>query len=219
MNNLKSLFTVKNINYGDELIKSFIVTSFAKKKFNYILLVFINLIIKIHLYSLLCLFINFNIYIDFFLHIIISIILTTNNHYLFKAILKYEKETYLITKYIINNFNFTNFRLWKKYILLLISIYTIIILLFIDLNSKLIIIWIIQYLISFFIIDQLEQNLINTIIKKIKKPKLTVYKKINILENYLEQNIELEEDYKNNNILKKKIQINENFIFITDLYN
>ena len=63
---------IYEIIYGDHILKSVIATDYAKEKLCTILMMLSTIILRVHITSLLCYLISWNIYIDFFVHIIMN---------------------------------------------------------------------------------------------------------------------------------------------------
>ena len=68
------------------------------------------------------------------------------------------KYFYSITRYALNNYTHENYRKWKKFIVLGISVYFICVLLIFEVTSGLLINYICQFILSYFIIDQIEHK-------------------------------------------------------------
>ena len=106
--------------------------------------------------------------------------------------------------------------------MIVLCIYIIIPLSFININSSLIIMYIIEYLIIFLIVDQLEQNFLNKLFKQIReKPSKKIYNKsFNVVDNYcnLENSITSQNMSSNEKKTNIDTDINMNFIFIKDIY-
>ena len=66
-------------NYKDKLIRSFVKSTFAKKKLSILVMMLAAIIIRSIICSLLCVLFSYNIYVDFFLHSIISVILISES--------------------------------------------------------------------------------------------------------------------------------------------
>lgn len=175
-------------NYGEYIFHQLLNSEFIKLKLCDILISLTVSIIKFHLVSIFCMIFSIHPFIDFFTHIIISVSITVNSNYLYLSIEKYKPEYLLLTKYIIDNYTIDNYIIWKRYITIFICLYSSIIFIFIELNNLLVIMYIIQYLISFFIIEKIEQNYINDFIIKYRKiPVLKVNKKTknNLINSYI----------------------------------
>ena len=146
-------------NYKKKFIKKFMKTKFMKKKMNSVLIKIVSFIIRLHINSLLCYLINFDMfYLDFTIQIFISILTTVSDSLCFNILYLYNKKFYEITKYFINNYTEENIERWVRNIVLGINFYFMLILYFVNINSKLLIIYSIQYLICFFLIDYFEKE-------------------------------------------------------------
>jgi len=180
--NLKKIYS---LNYGDQIIKSFIVSSYAKKKLNILMMMLVTIIIRCILCSFLTFIFSYNCYIDFFIHSFVSVVVVLKSHWIYDIIEKRHKYFYSYTKYIINNYTAENYRRWKRNIVLGISLYLIILLLIFKINNQILIIYIVQYIFTYFVIDIIEHNKIETFINKIKnKPKNMLFNEIEILDDY-----------------------------------
>ena len=97
LKNVISNFKVKKMykmNYSDQIVRSIVLTTFMKKKFNILFMMFITILLRSFLASLLCLLFSYNLYIDFFLHSLFTVgvvlyshiiydVLKSNEHYIF----------------------------------------------------------------------------------------------------------------------------------------
>jgi hypothetical protein len=175
-------------NYGEYIFQQLILTEFVKKKLAFILIAIITNIIQIHIVSILCYVLSINKYLDFVIQICISVLMSLNVDYIYNAVERYEKEFILITQYIINNYTFENYKYWKRIIVLSTGIYACILLCFIDITNKMLILYILQYMICFLIIEQFEQKRIQTLLYNYKsKPIKKKYDNndINIIDSYI----------------------------------
>ncbi len=151
------------INYRNSILKYLITTKYAKKNVNFLFMIFFTTILRFHINILLCQIFRFNIiYIDFFIHIILSVILVLNTFHIFNFVFVFRDKFYRITRYVINNYSFDNYKRWKRNIIVCVSTYVIILLLMFEFNKYLLIVQIIQFLISFFIVDQIEKKTIES---------------------------------------------------------
>ena len=186
-----------DIDYGDKVLKSIIATNYIKQKFSILLILSATLILRLHLVTILGFMFSYNFYLDLITQIIISVILTLHSDILYNILAKYNEHFYKLSKIIIDNYSPENFRLWKRNITCGICFYLIIILIVFEVNSNLLIIYIIQYMVTYLIIDQFEQKRIERFINNIRsKPQKIIYGELNIINDYFE-----EED---NNINKKE---------------
>jgi len=199
---------IYSLNYGDQIIKSFIVSSYVKKKLNVLVMMLMTIIIRCFLCSLICVMFSYNLYVDFFLHAFISIVMVLKSHWIYDVVEKKHKIFYSITRYAINNYTPENYRRWKRNTVLCISLYFIFLLLIFEVTSNLLIMYIVQYLLTYFIIDVIEHNKIDKLIKKLKdKPKNKLYNEIDILDNYCKVSEE--------NIAEKDKSKKKNYVLIS----
>lgn len=181
----KSKEQYNTVNYSDQIIKSLVVTTYVKKKFNILFMMLITIILRNILCSILCLVFTYNIYVDFFLHSIISIVLILQSHVIYEVIKSKKSYFYKITRYAINNYTIENYRRWKRNILLTLSAIGILMLMFIEINSYLLIYYIIQNLFIYGIVDVIEHDKISKLLKEMKdQPRNKKYEKLTILEDY-----------------------------------
>jgi hypothetical protein len=168
-----------NLNYGEYIFQQLITSKFIKNKLTNILIALFVNILNLHLVSILCFIFSFNIlFIDFFIHIFISIFMSLNIYRLYNIIEKYQPEFYKLTKYIIKNYTLENYRLWKKSIIIFSCCYFSILLYFITITKQLIFIYILEYLICFIILEQIEQNKFHNFINEFNnKPIIKHYSK------------------------------------------
>ena len=79
LSNYKNWFRLSN--YSDRVVKSVIATTYAKKKLSIILILIATILLRIHILTLLCILISTgNFYVDFVLHIILSVLVTLKSH-------------------------------------------------------------------------------------------------------------------------------------------
>jgi len=157
-----------NFNYGEYIFQQLILTDFIQKKLAYILISFAVSILQLHIVSILCYMTSFNPYVDFVVQIGISVGISLNISFIYKIVEKYHEEFYMLTQYLINNYTFENYRYWKRLIVVSMGVYACIGLLFINITNIVLIVYIIQYLITFLIIEQFEQRRIQDWIKNMK---------------------------------------------------
>jgi hypothetical protein len=182
--NLKNL---SPYNYGDQILKSVIVSKYAKEKLTIILMTLITSIIRFHIISILSIAISFNLWLDFIIQIPLTVIISINSHLIYRMIEYYQPQLYKLTKYIINNYSFENYRRWKRIFVFIIAAYIISLLFFIKINSNMIIIYIIQYIIIYGIIDLIEQKQLEEMVYDIyNKPNNIIYGEVNIKKDYCE---------------------------------
>lgn len=156
---LLKLDRLYDINYGDQILRSIVKTTYAKKKVSLLLLMILTVIFKIHVDAILSIIFNTgNFYIDFCTQILISVILVIKSGWIYKIVEKFDTEVYLLTRYLINNYTENNYRKWKRNITLVICFYLIIYLSVIEINNNMLKTYIIQYMVCYFIIEMIEKK-------------------------------------------------------------
>ena len=175
--------------YSLQVLQSIITTTYAKKNISILFIILTTSIIKLHITFLLSLVFTINPYVDYFSQIAFSVIVHFQSYRIYNYLTTYNYRFYLLTRYLINNYTEENGKRWKKITVLGISAYLILILYFTEITSFLLIIYIIQYLIIFFIIDCIEENkfvkAINWCYQKYyNNPKIILIDKIRIIDDY-----------------------------------
>lgn len=202
LKNVVSNFKVKKMykmNYSDQIVRSIVLTTYMKKKFNVLFMMFLTIIFRSLLASILCLIFSYNLYIDFFLHSIFTIVIVLYSHIIYDILKTKETYFYQITRYTINNYTIDNYRRWKRNTTLTISAILIAYLLVFDVNSYLLIYYIVQNLFTYGIIDVIEHKKLDKFLKTIQdKPKHTKYQDVTILEDYYDNTELLEKHFSNN---------------------
>ncbi len=154
-----------HFNYGEYVFQQLITTEFIQHKLAQILISLAVNFINLHIVTLLCTIISINVYIDFFIQITISVIMALRIDIIYNFVERYEKEFYALTQYLINNYSIDNYLYWKRIIVISACIYACIALLIITFTNGVLFIYIIQYTICFLIIEQFEQQRIQTWIR------------------------------------------------------
>ena len=156
------------------------------KKLSIILILIATILLRIHVLTLLCILISTgNFYADFVLHIILSVLVTLKSHWFYNYMLLHKHQFYLLTRYFVNNYTPERYRDWKKYGMLSLSMYLILIFCLVDINSNLLIIYTVQNLIIYWIIDIIEHDKFMKFIESMnEKPKHIIYGELNIIDDY-----------------------------------
>ena len=173
--------------YGDQILKSVIVSKYAKEKLTILLMMLITAIIRLHLISIISIAISINFWLDCIIQIPLTVIISLNSHLIYRIVEYYQPKLYQLTRYLINNYSFENYRRWKRNVVLSTCLYIIVLLFFINITSNLIIIYILQYIISYGIVDLIEQKQLEIMVENIyNKPKNIIYGEVNIKKDYCE---------------------------------
>lgn len=185
-----------------KLVNKIIVSRFFKGKMNILLINIVSFVLRLHINSLLCfLFCPGTSMLDFSLQILVSILTTVSDDVCFNLLNKCNSDFYKVTRYFLNNYTQENMDRWKKYLVLGINVYLMLILYFVSITSYLLILYSIQYLICFFIIDYF------------KKKKWMFFKKL--YDDYMDRPVVIKEDdamkiideHFNNEMKNKKLDI------------
>jgi hypothetical protein len=174
------------------IINKLIVSRFFKNKINLLLINFVSFIIRLHINSIMCYLLCPDINTkDFILQIIVSISTTLSGDFILYILNKCEDDFYKITRYFLNNYSEENLDKWKKILVVGVNIYLIGSLLFVSINSYLLIYYSVQFLVCFFILDSLKkkkwkyfQNIYNDYLNK---PEIIQkYETLQIIDNHFD---------------------------------
>ncbi len=183
------------LNYSDQIIRSIMVTTFIKKKFNLLFIMFLTIVLRTVLGWIICYFISVNLTIDFFLHSFIYIIIMLYSHLIFDILYVRKEYFYKLTKYVVNNYTIENYKRWKRNIFLVMSLMTIIFCSFIEINSFILIYYTFQYVLIYCIVDIIENKKLQYFLKQLKnKPKETKFNNLTIFKNYYDISESLQND-------------------------
>ena len=156
------------MNYSDQIVRSIVLTTYMKKKFNILFMMFLTVLLRSFLASILCIIFSYNLYIDFFLHSVFTIVIVLYSHIIYDILKTNETYFYKITRYAINNYTVENYRRWKRNTTLVISSFLIAYLLIFDVNSYILIYYIFQNLFTYGIIDIIEHKNLLNFLKQLK---------------------------------------------------
>ena len=180
-----NLVSIQNINYGEHILKSIIATKYAKSKLTVLLMLIITSVVRIHLVTFLTILLSYSTYVDFFTQIILSIIAVLHTNRIYKCVEYWRVHFYNLTRYIINNYTPSRYRKWKRNVTLCICLYIILIFSCFEITSNLVIMYTIQYMISYGIVDVIEQRKIERLIQSYKdRPKRVIYAELNVIDEF-----------------------------------
>lgn len=144
---------------SDKMTALVIQSNYTKNQINKLCLMMITVILRNAICAIVCTLMSTGYkLIDLFVQLIISILFILRTDWFHYNVVKYEKEFFVVTEYFINNYNFENFRRWKKNIVTCASTFVIGYLLLTPVNSSILIEWIIQFLVCYLIIDNIENR-------------------------------------------------------------
>lgn len=180
-----SLVTFKNINYGEQLLKSIIATRYAKSKLSILLMLIATSILRLHLSSVITILLSCNFYVDFVVQIVVSIIAVFQTNRIYNFVELFKPHFYSLTRYIINNYTPERYRKWKRNVTLCICFYIILLFSFFEITSKLVIMYTIQYMICYGVVDIIEQRKIEKMIERYKeRPRRVIYAELNVIDEF-----------------------------------
>lgn len=142
--------------YKYQLLKKFIQSRFLKTKINFLFIMGITMILQLHINIIVCYLVMIEPWVDFFIQIVLTILIGFYTKYFLNFVLIFENQIYAITRYFIHNYSFENYRIWKRNGLLFLCSYFVIILMFYELEKFKIILQVVQTIISFLILDQIQ---------------------------------------------------------------
>lgn len=177
-------------NFGDAIIKTLITTGYTKKRINYLILFLLTLLIRTLINSFLIFIIYTDIWpVDFLIQVVLSILLVLKTNWIYFVVEKYKNESMKIADFLIDHYTPENFRVWKKKIIVCICVYFIIYFWFVSINSLIMIEYITQFLICYFVVDNIENKnglLFDIYNKALDKRYVKVIKKddLVIIDNY-----------------------------------
>lgn len=154
----KKFLGLDYVDYTDQIFDSLIKTRYAKKQFSLILAMVITFFIKWHIKMLFAWMIQTDTIFDFFMHVLLSVLLVIKSGWIHNIVIRFQTEIYALSRYLINNYTPENYRIWKRNVTIGICVYIIVQLLFIEITNALLIEYVLEVLISYFIVDGIEQG-------------------------------------------------------------
>lgn len=159
-----------DLDYSDQILRMIIHTSYVQKNINVLLLLLVTVILRLLLDSLLASFFYLrNLYIDFWIQIVISTFLVTKSGWIYLIVQRFENEIHEVTRYIIENYSEDNYRIWKRNIIFLVCIYFLTYLSFVEITSQIIQLYIVQYMICYMTVEIIERKTLTCIPKFFSK--------------------------------------------------
>lgn len=186
------LSTIKNSlvkyrhSYGDQIVRTVITSKFAKSKVNNIVIMMSTIMLRNLLCIIFCIaFHTGNYYLDFIFETFISILCLFSSTFIYDGLHGKKEVFYRYTKYYINNYTPSNYRRWKRNLILPIALLFILSTYFYEITNEYIryLVW--QSLLIYFIMDVIEHNKIKVVSDYLYKtntnPK-TIIKKEMVIE-------------------------------------
>ena len=197
-NNIKNSLTKYRHSYGDQIVRTIVTSKFAKSKVNDIVIMMSTIMLRNLLCIVFC--IAFHIgsyYLDFILETIISILCLFSSTFIYDGLYGKKEVFYTYTKYYINHYTPSNYRRWKRNVILPIALLFIFSTYFYEITNEYIryLVW--QSLLIYFIMDVIEHNKIKIVSDYLYKtnmnPKTIVKKEMIIEHGFMTMN---KEEYK-----------------------
>lgn len=154
----KQYLGLEYVDYTDQIFQSLVKTRYAKRQFSLILSLAITLMVRWHIKIIFACLFQFHPIIDFIFQILLSIILVFKNNWIRNLVNRFQGEIYALSRYLINNYTPEHYRIWKRNATVGMCLYFIVHLMFVQITSAMLIEQILQFLISYFIIDGVEQG-------------------------------------------------------------
>lgn len=185
-NNIKNSLTKYRHSYGDQIVRTIVTSKFAKSKVNDIVIMMSTIMLRNLLCIVFC--IAFHIgsyYLDFILETIISILCLFSSTFIYDGLYGKKEVFYKYTKYYINHYTPSNYRRWKRNVILPIALLFIFSTYFYEITNEYIryLVW--QSLLIYFIMDVIEHNKIKIVSDYLYKTNMnpkTIVKKEMIIE-------------------------------------
>jgi len=175
------------LNYGDTLLENIIFTDWARGKFSGWLLSLCAMILRLHFISAVCAWFTYSFWVDFILHTAISIVCTFYRHLFYRVVAVFEPASLRLVNYLLDNYTLQNYRWWKRGVLLGMCVYGILGCLLIEITSELVIVYIIEYMITFIVVDVIENKAIDKLVEDYQnRPRHVIHASFNIDEDYFD---------------------------------
>src|ERR1700722_17595385 len=141
-----------DLNYGDQILRSLINTTYVQKNIGLLMSMLITVICRLLIDAGLATLIHFNyFYLDFWVQIVISTVLVLKSGWIYLFVSKFDHEICELIKYLIEHYSEENYRLWKRYVTLLVCLILFMYFSLFEIDSVTIRIYIIQYVICYII--------------------------------------------------------------------
>ncbi len=148
-----------DVNYSDQILRSLVKTTYAKKKLNILSLMIVTIIVRLHVDALLGMILSTgNFYLDFWIQIFISVGLVIKCGWIYQIVERFDRDIYSVTRYLVNNYSDDNYRKWKRYVTFTICLYLVAYFSMVEVKSQVIKVHIIQYLICYVMIEMIERR-------------------------------------------------------------
>ena len=183
---------------GNKITNVLVHAKYTKMQLNRLVLMLVTIIIRNMINGLVCILVltGYRVF-DFFVQAIISILFILKTNWFYYNVQKYENEFLTITEYFVDNYNFENFRRWKKNLVATLCTIFIVYLFVFPMSSAILIEWILQFLVCYLVIDNIENkngilyDFVDMVMillgKRIKSGQVTISERINIIDTYAQE--------------------------------
>ena len=177
--------SIMRINYGEHILKSIIATKYAKTKLSVLMMMIFTTILRFHLVSVIGTLISVNMYVDFVTQVTLGVIFVLHTNKIYNLVVLNKDSFYRLTRYLINNYTPERYRNWRRCVTITIALYIIVVMMFVEITSNLVILYTIQYIVSYLIIDIIEQRRVEKMMLYYKdKPDKEIYAEFNIINSF-----------------------------------
>ena len=133
-------------------------TRFSRRQLNYYAMFVWVSLIRMHICTILCILIQVDPAVDFFVHVIIPILLFYCSPAIRRVIDPCKKRSYDLVSTVVKEYSHENFKFWKKVFVVCFTAYCIFILQFVDVSSDMLVVFLLQNLLYCGIIDFIEEK-------------------------------------------------------------
>lgn len=164
--------------YEDYILKTVVNSSYSKSALTLLVTCLVTLVLKVHLTSVLSALVTLGNVFDFFVPVVISVLVSSVSDTLFRYADTHKPAYERLVTYLLENYSQENFVTWKRIALLVLFSYLMLILLIVPLDNVTIMIATLQTALSFVITDCLENRTVQKLWKKLQQRKKKPVKKI-----------------------------------------
>ena len=146
-------------NYENYLLNLVVTSRYARNGLVMLLIYLVTSIARFHLSLILTLLFTFNNSFDLVIPIIITVLVAMISDVLFQYAETHRSRYEELVEYLIDNYSVENYIRWKRNVLMVLLIYVLIGLAFVQIDNYYIFLSLVQTTIGFIICDLLEQKL------------------------------------------------------------
>lgn len=186
------------LNYEDYILRTMVKSNYARNTLTIFLIYIITAMIRFHLAIVICYIFTWDNYLDLIFPIAVTVCLSSTSNIMFKYVETHKPLCERGVDYLMENYSQVNLIRWKRFLLLIMSVYVLTALSFINIDNYFILITTLQTVCSFIISDILDNKILYIWYDKLKDrltpPKVTKSGEIQtIIENYIPEKPNKEE--------------------------